>query len=149
MVHRHLPRTLTLLLILMTAALATYWVLLFTSNRETTEPVVPVSLGNTTPRSMAADTSAVATLLGATAGADIGDVKVLGIISEGRAGTGIAVIAYQGSPTKTIKAGEEISPGVILTDVETDGVILTQDGRSRRVLFPTSPPPTNTIAPAR
>lgn len=114
----------------------TYWVLIFTSGREPVERLEPVAPGDAVTRSLPADTSAIAALFGSRTTATSGDVKLLGIIAEGRAGRGVAVLSYQGGQVQTVKAGDEIAAGVTLLEVGADGITLSQAGARREVMLP-------------
>lgn len=134
--NRRLPHALAFVLWLAVAIAITYWALIFTSRREPVERLEPGAPGDVVTRSLPADTSAIAALFGAKASTANGDVKLLGIIAEGRAGKGVAVLSYQGGAVQTFMAGEEISAGVTLLEVGANGVTLSQAGARREVVLP-------------
>jgi len=64
---------------------------------------------------------------------------VLRGISASRSG-GLAVIALDRNRVVTVKAGEEIAPGIRLERVHSDHVIVVQNGTSQRIELPQRKP---------
>lgn len=66
--------------------------------------------------------------------------QVRGVIVAPRAVDSAAIIAIDGKPTFTVAIGKELSPGVKLTEVHVDHVMVTESGMPRRIDVPAAPP---------
>ena len=136
----NLPRVCTFVLVLALAATATNWVLVFTARRTPPEPVRAVAAGNPAARTQAADVMPIAVLFGARAGAEGGDIRLVGVIAQGAQGKGIALLSVAGQPAQAVRAGEEIAAGVTLAEVRGDRVLLSRSGAQQEIRLPAKPP---------
>src|SRR5512145_2146916 len=136
-----LPRAFTVVLVLALAATITGWVLEFSARRTPSEPVRPVTVGNQAPRTQAADTAPIALLFGARPGADGSDIRVVGVIAQGKQGQGIALLAVDSRPALAFRAGEEIAAGVTLAEVRADRVVVNRSGAVQEIRLPAKPAP--------
>jgi len=137
----NLPRACTFVLVLALAATITEWALDFTARRTPSEPVRPVSAGNPAARTQAADIAPIAFLFGALPGLDGSDVKLVGVIAQGKQGQGIALLAVDGRPALALRAGEEIAAGVRLAEVRADRVLVSRSGAIQEIRLPAKPTP--------
>ncbi|HKA39560.1 MAG TPA: type II secretion system protein N [Burkholderiales bacterium] len=135
------PRVCTILLVLALAATLTGWVLEFSARRTPAEPVRAVPLGNPAPRTQAEEIAPIARLLGALPGTDGSDIKLVGVIAQGRQGQGIALLAVDGRPALPLRAGEEIAAGVTLAEVRADRVVVSRSGAVQEIRLPAKPAP--------
>ena len=104
----NLPRACTVVLVLALVVTITGWALDFTARRTPSEPVRPVTVGNPAARTQAADIAPIAFLFGALPGADGSNIKLVGVIAQGKRGQGIALLAVDGRPALALRAGAEI-----------------------------------------
>ncbi|MGH6691767.1 MAG: type II secretion system protein N, partial [Gammaproteobacteria bacterium] len=100
------------------------------------EPVRAVPLGNPAPRTQAEDVAPVAQLFGARPGRDGSDIRLVGVIAQGKQGQGIALLAVDGQPAQALRAGEEIAAGVMLSEVRADRVLLSRSGATQEIRLP-------------
>ena len=136
-----LVRTCTVVLVLALAATITAWVLEFSTRRTPSEPVRPVTAGDSAPRTQAADVAPIAVLFGAVPGADGSDIKLVGVIAQGPRGKGVAILAVDGRPPLALRAGEEIAAGVTLAEVQSDRVVVSRSGAIQEIRMPAKPAP--------
>jgi general secretion pathway protein C len=136
-----LARACTFVLVLALVATITGWVLDFGSRRTPSEPVRPVAAGDPAPRSQAADIAPVAFLFGAVPGASGSDIRLAGVIAQGKRGKGIALLAVDGRPPLALRAGEDIAAGVTLAEVRADRVIVSRSGAIQEIRLPAKPAP--------
>ena len=136
-----LPRACTVLLVLALAATLTGWVLEFSARRTPAEPVRAVPLGNPAPRTQAEDVAPVAQLFGARPGRDGSDIRLVGVIAQGKQGQGIALLAVDGQPALAMRAGDEVAAGVTLAEVRADRVLLSRSGATQEIRLPAKPAP--------
>jgi len=129
------------MLVLALAATLTGWVLDLGARRTPSEPVRPVAVGDTAPRSQAADVAPVAFLFGARPGADGSDIRLVGVIAQGARGKGVALLAVDGRPPVALRAGEEIAAGVALAEVRADRVVVSRSGATQEIRLPAKPVP--------
>ena len=134
-------RVCTVVLVVALAATVTSWILEFSARRAPTEPVRPVSAGDSAPRTQAADVAPIAFLFGAVPGADGSDIKLVGVIAQGPRGKGVALLAVDGRPPVALRAGEEIAAGVTLSEVRSDRVVVSRSGAVQEIRLPAKPPP--------
>ena len=137
----NLPRACTFALVLALAATITGWALDFSARRTPTEPVRPVSMGNPAARTHAADIAPIAFLFGALPGADGSDIKLVGVIAQGKRGQGVALLAVDGRPALALRAGAEIATGVTLAEVRADRVLVNRSGAVQEIRLPAKPAP--------
>ena len=134
-----LPFIAALLLAVVLVASITNWVLTFTSGRIPSEPVrnLPANETEVGPRAM--DTAPVARLFGASGDAPT-NIRALGVMAEGSTGRGIALIGIEGKPARAVRAGDSIAPGIILTEVRRDAVVVNRSGALQQIRLATKPP---------
>jgi general secretion pathway protein C len=136
-----LARASTFVLVLALVATITGWALEFSARRTPSEPVVPVTAGDSAPRSRAADVAPIAFLFGALPGADGSDIKLVGVIAQGKLGKGVALLAVDGRPPLALRAGEDIAAGVTLAEVRADRVVVSRSGALQEIRLPAKPAP--------
>jgi len=140
-----LVRACTLVLVLALVATITGWALEFSARRTPSEPVRPIPVGDSAPRTQAADIAPVAYLFGARPGNDGSDIRLLGVIAQGARGRGIALLAVDGRPPIALRAGEEIAAGVALAEVRSDRVVVSRSGAVQEIRLPAKPAPDGII----
>jgi general secretion pathway protein C len=136
-----LARACTFALVIALAVTVTAWMLEFGARRTPSEPVRPVIGGDPAPRTRAAEVAPIAYLFGAVPGADGADIKLLGVIAQGKAGKGVALLAVDGRPPLALRAGEEIAAGVTLAEVRGNGVLVSRAGALQEIRLPAKPAP--------
>jgi general secretion pathway protein C len=141
----NLPRACTVVLVLALVVTITGWALDFTARRTPSEPVRPVTVGNPAVRTQAADIAPIAYLFGALPGADGSNIKLVGVIAQGKRGQGIALLAVDGRPALALRAGAEIAAGVTLAEVRADRVLVSRSGAIQEIRFPAKPAPDGII----
>jgi len=138
-VKRKLTALVNFLLVIATAAAATYWVLQLTAQRTPPEPVVAVPLGDRVARSQPLDTTAVAALFGSAGpNAAPSRVRLAGVIAEGVAG-GVALLSLDGQPAVAFRAGDAIDAQMTLAEVHADRVVIRSDTGVQEVRLPERP----------
>jgi general secretion pathway protein C len=138
---RSLARACTFVLVIALAVTVTAWVLEFSARRTPSEPVRPVIGGDSAPRTQAAEVAPIAFLFGAVPGADGADIKLIGVIAQGKQGKGIALLAVDGRPPLAVRAGEEFAAGVTLAEVRSGGVLVSRGGALQEIRLPAKPAP--------
>jgi len=136
-----LARACTFVLVLALVATITAGVLDFSARRTPSEPVRPVTLGDSAPRTRAADVAPVAFLFGALPGADGSNIRVVGVIAVGKQGKGIALLGVDGRPPIAVRAGTDVAAGVTLAEVRTNGVVISRSGALQEIQLPAKPAP--------
>ena len=132
-------RACTILLVLALAATIAGWALEFAARRAPSEPVRPIPSGSTAARAQPADIASIAQLFGARAGGEGADIRLVGVIAQGGQGRGLALLAVDGRPAMPARAGEEVAAGVTLSEVRTDGVLLSRAGAKQEIRLPAKP----------
>lgn len=141
----NLPRVCAFVLVPALAATLTGWTLDFTARRTPSEPVSPVVVGNPAARTQAADIAPIAFLFGARPGIDGSDIRLVGVIAQGKQGQGIALLAVDGRPALALRAGEDIAAGVRLAEVRADRVMVSRSGAVQEIRLPARPAPDGII----
>jgi hypothetical protein len=131
---RILPGIATLVLLIALAASVTEWVLRFSARGAPAEPVRTLPAAELDPRLQTVDVAPLARLLGAAAVSGPSDIRALGVVAE-RGGKAVAVLDVNGRP-RTFRAGDEISPGILVKEVRADGVVLSRSGELQELLVP-------------
>ena len=131
----------TFLLVLALAASITAWMLEFSARRTPSEPVRTITTGNPAARTQAADIAPIAGLFGARAADEAGDIRLLGVIAQGKSGEGIALLSIDSKPAVALRAGEDIGPGITLAEVRADRVVVNRAGVPQEIRLPGKPPP--------
>lgn len=132
-------RIATVLLAIILVASVTRWALSFSARRTPAEPVRTLSAGQVEAKAPSVDTAAIARLLGSSGTA--GNIRALGVISEGSSGKGVALIGIEGQPARAVRAGDAIAPGVVLAEVQRDGVVIERSGARQQIRIATKPAP--------
>lgn len=66
-------------------------------------------------------------------GAGASSLRLLGVVAPGTAGGGRAIFVTQGGARKVATAGETLSAGMVLKEVQPDHVVVTRDGAVERI----------------
>ena len=133
-------RLATVLLAVILVASVTKWALTFSARRTPAEPLRTLPAGQVEAPAPSVDTAAIARMLGATPGGTAG-IRALGVIAEGASGRGVALIGVEGEPPRPVRAGESIAPGVVLAEVQRDGVVIDRSGARQQIRIATKPAP--------
>jgi general secretion pathway protein C len=139
MANARIPRLAGLALAVVLVASITNWVLTFTSGRVPSEPVRNLPANETEVGPRGADTAPIARLFGASGDAPT-NIRALGVMAEGSTGRGIALIGIEGKPARAVRAGDSIAPGIVLTEVRRDGVVVNRSGALQQIRLATKPP---------
>ena len=131
-------RIATVLLAVILVASVTHWVLTFSARRSPSEPLRTLAAGEIQARAPSVDSAAIARLLGASPGGS-GNIRALGVIAEGASGRGVALIGVEGQPARPVRAGDAIAPGVVLAEVQKDGVVIDRSGARQQIRIATKP----------
>jgi general secretion pathway protein C len=131
-------RMASVLLAVVLVASLTNWALTFSARRSPAEPLRTLPAGEMEASSAPVDTAGIARLLGAAAGSG-GGIRALGVMAEGSSGRGIALIGVDGQPARAVRAGETIAPGVVLTEVRRDGVVIERSGALQQIRIAAKP----------
>lgn len=134
------PRLVAVGLAVLLVASVTAWALTFTSGRTPVEPVRTLPANETDIAPRTADTAAIARLFGGTGDAPT-NIRALGVMAEGSTGRGIALIGVEGKPARAVRAGEAIAPGVTLSEVRRDGIVVDRSGALQQIRLATKPVP--------
>ena len=145
--NARLPRMASVALAIVLVASVTNWVLTFTSGRIPSEPVRNLPANETQVAARAMDTAPIARLFGGS-GDTATNIRALGVMAEGSTGRGIALIGIEGKPARAVRAGEAIAPGIILSEVRRDGVVVNRSGALQQIRLATKPPAQG-LLPAR
>ena len=135
------PRLAAVGLAVVLVASVTNWVLTFTANRTPSEPVRNLPANETEIRGQPVDIASVGRLLGASGEAGPTNIRALGVMAEGSTGRGIALIGVEGKAPRAVRAGESIAPGVVLSEVRRDGVVVNRSGATQQIRLATKPLP--------
>lgn len=148
---RRLPILVNFLLVVAIAATATYWVLQVAARRTPPEPVVAVPAGNRMARTQPLDVGPVAGLFTAAVVQAGGPsrVRLAGVIAEGTAGTGVALLSVDGQPPAAFRAGEPIDAQMTLAAVHADRVVIRTPGGDQDIPLPEHRPVPEGIEPVR
>jgi general secretion pathway protein C len=133
-----IPRAATVALAVLLVASVTDWLLTFSARRTPTEPVRVLDASAVEPAQVA-DVMPVARLFGASSSSEAGGIRALGVMAEGGTGRGIAVLGIEGKPAKSYRSGDLVAPGVILQEVERDGVVISRAGVAQELRISKAP----------
>jgi general secretion pathway protein C len=75
------------------------------------------------------------------------DVRLYGVVGNQASGAGSAIIGPPNGQQRIVTVGEEIMPGVVLTGVGFDYVIINRNGAAERLYLDQSPAPAGGAAP--
>lgn len=62
-------------------------------------------------------------------------LRLLGVISPGKAGKGRAIFVSESGARRVANAGETLSAGVVLKEVHADHVVVTREGAVERIVL--------------
>ena len=101
-------------------------------------PFVAESMTTAPSAQFKMDQSAEARLLGVetTGGLTPPSVQVLGVFATTSGQGGAAVLAIEGKPEESVRVGDPVSNGWVLSQVASDHVVLTRTGQRHRVDMP-------------
>jgi type II secretory pathway component PulC len=71
----------------------------------------------------------------ARAGAPARNLLLIGVLAPNSPDRGSAIFRIDGGKPRTVAAGDSISPGVVLSEVHPDHVVVTRNGASERVVL--------------
>ena len=60
-------------------------------------------------------------------------IKLLGVLAHGAAGSGRAIFALETGKAKTVEAGSQVVPGLVLREVHADHVFVARNGAVERM----------------
>jgi hypothetical protein len=127
------------LLAIILVASVTNWALTFSARRTPSEPLRTLPAGEVEAKAPSVDTAAIARLLGNSGSA--GNISALGVMAEGSTGRGIALIRVDGEPPRVVHAGQAIAPGVVLAEVQRNGVVVERAGTMQEIRIVRKPAP--------
>jgi general secretion pathway protein C len=133
-----LVRLLNAVLLVVAAGVCAYWFWIFAAPPVTAPLETPMA-----ETARPADAIRRANLFGASTSSPVAAAARTDLILRGiyaSRGGGMAVIALDRGQTVTVRAGEEIAPGIKLERVLRDHVIINQSGASQRLEFPQRKP---------
>ena len=130
-------RIATVLLAIILVASVTNWALTFSARRSPSEPLRTLPAGQVEAKAPSVDTAAIARLLGSSG--STGNIRALGVIAEGKNGKGVALIGIEGQPARAVRAGDAIAPGIVLAEVQRDGVVIDRSGARQQIRIATKP----------
>jgi hypothetical protein len=141
MVSVNLARLASVLLAIVLVVSLTDWALTFSARRTMGEspPMLPAGDFDLAPQ--VTDLAPIAHLFGALSSSGVGGVRALGVMAEGRSGRGIALIAVDGQPARSVRAGDSIAAGMVLVEVRRDYVVIKRSGTLQEIRLATKPVP--------
>ena len=125
-----------LALLLGTVAVATWWGLQLVPAQAPREPVVALPATGVPVAQTPQDPLPVAALFGPVATADAAPVKLVGVISAGGGGTGVALLAVGNQPAMAWRVGEDVDGHGTLLAVEPGKVLLKRGAATIEVTLP-------------
>ncbi|HET7364965.1 MAG TPA: type II secretion system protein N [Burkholderiales bacterium] len=143
--HPNVVRLASIILAIALVASATGWVLNFVNYRTIREPLRALPADAVSAAVQSADTQRLAQLFGSTATDSLNGIRTLGVIAEGSTGRGIALIGINGQPARTIRAGEQLAPGIVLAEVRHDGVVVNRGGDFQQIRLAKKEPPAGVL----
>ena len=93
--------------------------------------VAPPQAIKTTP-----SLDAGASLLGGHSAAVASNFQLKGVVMASNPAESVAILAANGKPARAIRTNAEVAPGVTVTEVQRDHVLLSQGGVIKRVELP-------------
>lgn len=125
------PLIFSFLLMLALSASVTYWIVQWTAPA---------------PRAVAAATKTAATPVPVTAAAglfgarpdagSLANVQLRGIVHAGRSSDSVAIIAVEGQPSRALRVGSDIAPGVKVKQIRNKTVLVSEQGAERELGLP-------------
>lgn len=143
--HPNVVRLASIILAIALVASATGWVLNFVNYRTIREPLRGLPSDALSAAVQPTDIQRLAQLFGATADDSFNGIRTVGVIAEGKSGRGIALIGINGQPARTVRAGEQLAPGIVLTEVRHDGVVVRRGGDVQQIRLAKKEPPVGVL----
>ena len=139
-------RLASIILAIALVASATGWVLNFVNYRTIREPLRGLPSDALSAAIQPTDIQRLAQLLGGgTADDSLNGIRTLGVIAEGKSGRGIALIGINGQPARTVRAGEQLAPGIVLTEVRHNGVVVRRGADVQQIRLAKKEPPAGVL----
>lgn len=138
-----LQSNLNLLLTLAIVAIVTFWILQFSSQQATNEPVVAVATSDRVARTTPLDTAPLAGLFGASSSgtSSPSQIKLIGVIAHGGKGHGVALLSIGGRPATAFRVGEAVDGDMTLASVNAGYIVLDQSDGLLEISLPERAPP--------
>jgi general secretion pathway protein C len=143
--HPNVVRLASIILAIALVASATGWVLNFVNYRTIREPLRGLPSDALSAAIQPTDIQRLAQLFGATADDSLNGIRTLGVIAEGKSGRGIALIGINGQPARTVRAGELLAPGIVLTEVRHNGVVVRRGADVQQIRLAKKEPPAGVL----
>jgi general secretion pathway protein C len=143
--HPNVVRLASIILAIALVASATGWVLNFVNYRTIREPLRGLPSDALSAAIQPTDIQRLAQLFGATADDSLNGIRTLGVIAEGKSGRGIALIGINGQPARTVRAGEQLAPGIVLTEVRHNGVVVRRGADVQQIRLAKKEPPAGVL----
>jgi general secretion pathway protein C len=143
--HPNVVRLASIILAIALVASATGWVLNFVNYRTILEPLRGLPSEALSVAIQPTDIQRLAQLFGATADDSLNGIRTLGVIAEGTSGRGIALIGINGQPARTVRAGELLAPGIVLTEVRHNGVVVRRGADVQQIRLAKKEPPAGVL----
>jgi general secretion pathway protein C len=143
--HPNVVRLASIILAIALVASATGWVLNFVNYRTIREPLRGLPSEALSAAIQPTDIQRLAQLFGATADDSLNGIRTLGVIAEGTSGRGIALIGINGQPARTVRAGELLAPGIVLTEVRHNGVVVRRGADVQQIRLAKKEPPAGVL----
>jgi len=141
----NVARLASIVLAIALVASATAWVLNFENYRTIREPLRALPADAVSAAAQPADIQRLAQLFGSTAEDSLNGIRTLGVIAEGSTGRGVAIIGINGQPARTVRAGEQLAPGIVLAEVRHNGVIVRRGGDLQQIRLAKKEPPVGVL----
>lgn len=139
--HVNVVRLASIVLAIALVASATGWILNFENYRPIREPLRALPADTVSAATQSADVQRLAQLFGGTASDSLDGIRTLGVIAEGSTGRGVAIIGINGQPARTVRAGEQLAPGIVLAEVRHNGVVVRRGSELQQIRLAKKEPP--------
>ena len=129
---KRLPLITSFILFIALCVSAAYWAMqLFKP------PVRPIAAPVQTAVQPEVNLNAAASLLGGQATAAVAsNFQLKGVVMASNPNESVAILLANGKPAKAFRANSEVMPGVTITEVQRDHVLLSEGGVIKRVDLP-------------
>jgi general secretion pathway protein C len=74
-------------------------------------------------------------------------IRLIGVIASSGSSAGYALLRYAEQPVRTVREGDEISPGIRLAEVHPEKIVINRGGIQETVALPKKMPPEPTASP--
>ncbi|HEY0665268.1 MAG TPA: type II secretion system protein N [Gallionella sp.] len=113
---------------------AAYWAMLIFK-----PPVRAIAAPPQSERPVPPLTAAAGMLGGRASVAAAGNYQLKGVVVADKPSESVAILAVNGKPAQAIRANREVMPGVTLSEVQRDHVLLLEGGVIKRIDLPANP----------